>query len=309
MISIQELGLSILSDHPNNLYILGGSEYGVKSKYIEKLSTVYKGKVNEYPSMNDVIALMRGKHLIPLDPQLYIVRYDDKFVSEINEKLANTIKKLKIIGTVVCIYEDPKQINKIDKYLPEYVGIIESVNPKFIEKYLHSDFPKLDDRSIRVATQSALNYAHARNICTSMIHADLSELAKMDDAELSRMFGCNESSADIEFRKAIAGKSFRKFVDLLDRYNGQLDNIVYVFLQTMIDLEKVKTSSYADVDIKEYAKIWTIEDIYYMYMHAYKELTELRSNTSTNIYNSLVYLAGLFTFSKVPSLEAMKYGL
>ena len=37
MLTIQEVGLSIMGDAPKNLYFLGGSEYGVKSKYIEFL--------------------------------------------------------------------------------------------------------------------------------------------------------------------------------------------------------------------------------------------------------------------------------
>ena len=37
MLSIQEVGLSILGDSPKKFYILGGSEYGIKDKYIEIL--------------------------------------------------------------------------------------------------------------------------------------------------------------------------------------------------------------------------------------------------------------------------------
>ena len=36
MLTIQDLGLSIMGDTPKNLYILGGSEYGIKDKYIDE---------------------------------------------------------------------------------------------------------------------------------------------------------------------------------------------------------------------------------------------------------------------------------
>ena len=39
MLSIQDLGLSILGDSPKNFYILGGIEYGIKDKYIEILES------------------------------------------------------------------------------------------------------------------------------------------------------------------------------------------------------------------------------------------------------------------------------
>ncbi len=304
MISIQDLGLSILSNTPNKLYIIGGSEYGIKDKYIEKLTALY-GASSSYPDMASIISLFSVRHLIPLKPQLYIVRYDEQFVSSIDASLASKVKSLKIIGTVVCVYSDQKQVEKLDKFLPEYVSVIDNVNPQFIEKYLHSDFPKLDDRSIHVATVAASNYGHARTICKSMSHADPEVLARMSDLQLATLFGCHQAVAEEEFRKYIAGKNFAALIKLLDIYEGEYDSLFYVILQTMIDLEKVVSSKYSNSDLKDFAKFWTVEDIYFMFMNTYDEISKLRSNTSADAENSLIYLFGLLPFQRIPSTEVL----
>ena len=165
MISIQELGLSILGQEPKKLYILGGTEYGIKDKYIDHLTQFYGGLKYEYPQVSNVIDTMSVRHLVPLKPALYVVRYDESFVSSINEQLASKLKACKIIGTLVCIYSDSKHIAKIDKFLPEYTGQVDAVNPKFIEKYL-MDF-KPDVVHIQVSDPiglSVVSYAHKNNI-------------------------------------------------------------------------------------------------------------------------------------------------
>lgn len=304
MISIQELGLSILSDHPKQLYIIGGDEYGVKDKYIEKLKQLY-GTYAEYPDMNSIISLFSVRHLVPLKPQLYVVRYDDQFVSSINATLAAKIKNLKIVGTVVCFYVDPKHIEKLDKFLPDYVSTVENVNPQFIEKYLHADFPELDDRSIHVATLAGSNYGHSRNICKSMSNADPEKLARMNDMQLATLFGCSQVVAEEQFKVYIAARNFPALIKLLDSFEGDCDSLLYTILQTMIDLEKILSSKYSNSELKDYAKLWTVPDVYYMFMNTYEEITKLRSNTVSDARNSLIYLFGLLPFKQIPSAEVM----
>lgn len=308
MISIQELGLSIMSDSPKHFYIIGGNEYGVKEKYIQTLTNHY-GSKEEYPNISSVIDFLSVKHLVPVPPSLYVVRYDDTFVSGINEKLAHKIRSLKIKGTVLCLYNDAKQIAKLDKFLPDSTCIIEAVNPKFIEKYLHSDFPKLDDRSIKIATRCCTNYGHARNICNLMQYADPSLLASMSEGAVSRLFGCDDSSNEGDIQRAVANRNFVQAIRLLENYEGNFDNLVYTVLQTMIELEKAKTSKYPVAEWKDYTKFWKLEDIFNMFMNTYDELDKLRSNTSTDVKSSLIYLFGLFTFQDVPSVEVMNSGL
>ena len=87
MISIQDLGLSIMSDAPKSFYIVGGQEYGIKDKYIDHLTKFY-GKKEEYPSVEDLVNFLSIKHLIPLEPTLYVIRYDESFVSSVSTVLS-----------------------------------------------------------------------------------------------------------------------------------------------------------------------------------------------------------------------------
>lgn len=305
MITIQELGLSVMSDSPKPFYIVGGSEYGIKDKYIDTLAKHY-GKKEEYPSVTACVDFLSVKHIIPVPPALYVIRYDESFVSGINPALVQKIKNLKKIGTIFCVYSDPKHIAKLDKSLPDCTCTVEAVDPKYISKYLHKDFPHLDDRSIKIATYCATSYGHARTICKSMINADPGVLAKMPEAEIIKLFGCGDTSAESDIQKAVAARNFAQAVQLLDKYEGDADSLIYTILQTMIELEKILTSKYSDSSLKDYAKLWKIQDVYYMFMNAYSELEKLRSNTSTDIKSSLIYLFGLFTFQDVPSVEVMQ---
>lgn len=293
-----------MSDSPKQFYVVGGSEYGIKDKYIDILTQFY-GKKEEYPSVLALVEFLSVKHIIPVKPCLYVIRYDESFANAVSQDTARKIKSLKFKGSIFCIYEDPKFISKIDKYLPESTCILEPVNIKYIEKYLHSDFPKLDDRSIKIAAQCATSYGHARTICKSMIYADPTSLAKMSEVQLRNLFGCSDVSDESAIQQAIAARNFVYAVKLLDKYEGNIDNIIYTVLQTMIELEKVLTSKYSSSDLKDYAKVWKIEDVYHMFMNAYAELEKLRSNTSSDAKSSLIYLFGLLTFKDIPSVEVM----
>lgn len=304
MISIQDLGLSIMSDSPRSLYIVGGTEYGIKDKYIDILTKFY-GRKEEFPSVEAVISTFSVKHLVPIPPSLYVVRYDETFVSHLDAALAQKLKSAKIAGTLFCVYEDQKSINKADKFLPDYTCIVEPVNSKFTAKYLHQDFPDLDDRLIQIATNCARSYGHARIICKSMTQASNSKLLSMSDIALSKLFGCESTAFEQDLQLAIASRNFANAVTLLEAYDDNMDSIVYTILQTMIDMEKILTSKYSDSILKDYSRFWKLEDVYNMFMNAYAELDKLRSNTSTDVESSLIYLFGLFTFKDIPSVEVM----
>ena len=304
MISIQDLGLSIMSPTPKKFYIVGGSEYGIKDKYMDILTKLY-GRKEEYPSVAAVVDFLSVKHLIPVPPALYVVRYDEAFVSSINPAMIAKINGLKMSGTIFCIYSDPKHIAKLDKSFPNATCAIEPVNLKYIQKYLHEDFPKLDDRSIKIAAEYASSYGHARMLCKSMICADPGVLARMTEPQLAKLLGCESASAEADIQKAVAGRNFIQATQLLDSFEGTEDNLVYAILQTMIDMEKILTSKYSDSPLKDYAKFWKLQDVFNMFMNTYSELDKLRSNTSSDVRSSLIYLFGLMTFKDIPSVEVM----
>lgn len=303
MLSIQDLGMQILNHSPQKFYIFGGTEYGIKMRYIDELGKYYDA-VEEHTSVSDLINLMSTKHIIPLQPKVYVVRYDEVFQSQISEKLATKIKACKIVGTIVCIYSNSKVITKMDKYLPEYTAVIDAVSPQFVFKYLKSDFPDLPDRLINVSLKCSTDYGQAKNICESMTF-DAAEINRLSDDEIERIFGYQNLSTQTQVRQGIAARNFNYLMDVVNRYDGELDNILYSILQTMIDLDKLLSSKYGNSDIRDYVKLWRPEDVYYMFMHTYRELKKLRSNSSYDVQNSLIYLFGLLKFQKIPALEEM----
>lgn len=304
MITIQELGLSILGGNPLPFYFISGQEYGVIESYISKLESTVGSKV-EHDSVTEVIDLMNVNHLVPLDRALHVVRYDDAFASQLNDKLATRIRKTKMVGVLLCTFSSESIVSKIDKYLPEYTGVVSGVDIKFVQKYLHNDFPKLDDRSISIAAKYANNYGHARTICRSMSALGPEALSRFSEQQLSRLFGIETRFNEQEMRIAIASRSFRKLVGMLDSYEGELSLLHYTILNTLLELEKIKSSKYSNSPLRDYAKNWKIEDIYYMFMHTYSELQKLRSGQSSNAEDSLIYLFALLPFSPIPSPEVI----
>ena len=236
MLSIQDIGLSIMGDSPKNLYFLGGSEYGIKEKYIEILESKVGSKL-EYSSIADIIVLMKKHHLIPLEPHVYVVRYDKVFLSKLNKDLADTLLKLNVVGTIVGLYEEDSAINKIDKFLPDNVGVINAIDPKHMMKYIKSDFPDLDDTMAYSIAKHATNYFQAKNIarCINCVKDDVS----LTESSICSLFGLTNPSTNEAIQQSIADRNYGAFVYLLDNYDGDLTSIFYLIMNTMVEIDKV----------------------------------------------------------------------
>ena len=304
MLTIQQVGQEILGHAPKSFYVLTGTEYGIKDKYIQILSDIYGSKV-EAPRVSDILAMMRTKHLIPLQPVVYVIRYDEEFLSTLSNSTASEISKTKIIGTIVCLYEQPKHVTKVEKYLPDYTVSIDNVSPQFIQKYLYQDFPNLSDRLIKIAVESSANYGQAKNICRSMCAAPINLLEGMTDADISQTFGYTDTSTETMIRVGVAARNFSYLMKVIENYDGDGDRILYAVLQTMIELDKLLDNSRIQSDLKPYIKLWTREDVYYMFMNSYLELQKLRSTSSYDVKNSITYLVGLLPFQRIPAPEVM----
>lgn len=305
MISIQDLGTQILSDNPKKFYILGGEEFGVKEKYIQHLvSTI--GPLVECESAEATLQQMHKKQIIPMDRGVYLVRYDEGFLSTLNEKSQSYIESANIPGVMICLYENSKSLSKCDKYLPDYTASVDQVNLKFVVRYLHEDFPKLDDRSIQVAATCSTSYGHAKCICSAMSYANSESLARLSDVNLMTLFGCNTYSDENELKLGIGSKNFKKLLHSAEKYPDDADRIIYTILQTMIELDKIKSSKYSDSILKQFDNKWTREDIYYMFMHAYSELYKLRSLSSYKVEDSLIYLFSVLAFQRIPAPEVLE---
>ena len=304
MLSIQQLGMEILGNTPQSFYVFGGPEYGIKRRYIECLTNYYKGNKIEALSVIDLISLMSVKHLVPLTPSVYVVRYDETFLSQINEPIANKLKSAKIVGTIVCIYEDSRAITKLNKFFPDNVASIETVGQNMVAKYLHSDYPQLEDRFIQLAANVADNYGHAQCICNSLSHCRDTILQSMTDAQIASLFGKERTYTDKQLKEAIASRSFRAVLSCLPSFVDKLDAVIYSFLSVAVELDKIFDNHWIESDLSKFAKKWTREDIYNLFMQAFHQLELIRS-ISANPTNCIYFLAALLHFKQIPSVKEL----
>ena len=303
MLSIQDLGLSILGDSPKKFYILGGPEYGIKDKYIEILSSKIGAKI-EYETVMEVINLMSKHHIIPLEPRVYVVRYDKSFVSSANKDLAMRILSLNIVGTLVLIYEDEKDLNKLDKVFPDNTASIEHIDIKHMSKYLRSDFPDLDHRTIEYAAKNSVNYYQAKNICRCL---DIIQgKVMLSEKQIVSLFDIQASYSNTDVQVAVASRNFNAFMKVIEHYEGDMQNILYQILRVMIELDKCHSGKYSNSPLKEYAKKWTRADIYYMFNHTYGAIKDLRSGYIVEVSDLITYLGALMMFQNIPDTRLLK---
>ena len=300
---IQEVGTEILNHTPKQFYVFCGSEYGINKKYMSILKEHY-GKVYEYAHVEDVLNLMSTMHIIPLEPALYIVRYDVDFLSTLSDTTEDKIASTDIIGTVICIYELDKHTSKLSKFLKNYTVRIDPVTVAFKNKYLRTDFPELPNKFTELAAQYSVNYNDAMNMCKSMSAIPTEELFSITDIQLLHLLGKHRTYTDEDIRIGIASRNFRYLITVLKNYESDLDKLFYTILSTMIELEKLFVNKKISSDLRDYVDKWTIQDVYNMFMNTYNELQKLRSY-ATDVESSLIYLFALLKFSQIPSLEVM----
>lgn len=303
MLTIQEVGTEILGNTPKKFYVFGGTEYGIKCKYIDILKSHY-GKFKECQSVNEIIKLMSTRHFIPLEPTLYIIRYDDEFLSSLSDDTEKIIDKLNIIGTIVCIYELDKHVIKCSKYLSNYTVKIDPVSTNFKVKYLHSDFPHMPDRFINIAATYGIDYNDAKNMCRSMSQVDVETLFEYSDDKILALFGKQKPYDSDSIKRAVMNKNFNFLVRALDQYED-CDSFYYMILASMLDLEKGLSSKYPSNEIKEYLNYWFEQDVYNMFMLTYNEIAKTRSY-ATDVRSSLLYLFAFLKFKRIPSVEFME---
>ena len=235
---------------------------------------------------------MTTYHLIPLEPQVYVVRYDKDFVSNAAKEYADTILSLNIIGTLVLIYEDDKDLKKLDKIFPDNTASINAIDEKHMCKYLKSDFPDLDKKTIEYVAKLATNYYHAKNI---------QDKITLSEKQIIALFDIKTICSTDELQIAIASRSFKSLTYIAEHYESDPQTILYQILRVMIELDKCFDGKYVNSPIKKYAKNWTRADVYYMFQHTYGVIKALRSGYTVDIQDLIVYLGALMVFKEVPS--------
>lgn len=303
MLTIQEVGTEIMKGNPRSFYVMTGSEYGIKRMYIKYLQDHYKN-YKEADTVESVLQTMTTKHFVPLQPTVYVVRYDDSFIAALNDKTASRIKNTNIIGTIVCLYESDKHSNKVEKYLEDYTVHIEKVNAQFIKKYLKRDFPNLEDLCIEAAVESCVDWYEAEQMCRCMMLDTPEHRRSQSKQELKIAFGKAQEIDDKVIKPIIASKDFGRLLYLVEKKEGEEDSILYSILSTMLELEKISTNKYVESDLRPYQKLWKMKDIYNMFMQTYQQLKYLRS-VSPDPKNVMMYLITLMQFSEIPAVEVL----
>lgn len=300
--TIQEVGLDIFERHLKPFYVFGGSEYGVKFRYLQMIRDQMQD-CKECDTVDSVIQIMKTRHLVPLPETLYIVRYDSSFIQNLSEFYANTIRNCNIIGSIVCIFESEKDVSKCEKFLPDCTVRINSVDSKFIRKYLHADYPKLPDNLINIVSDYSSTYGQAYNVCSAMSNGDITELCSMDTQEILRMFSLEQSCSESDLKQGIASRNFSVCMSIVENYADR-DSIFYTILSVMLELEKLILNPRSDSSLKPYASRWKLEDVYNMFMQTYEKLLESRKY-SVDVSGAIIHLLTLLQFSSIPSKEEM----
>ena len=305
MLTIQELGLSIMGDSPKNFYVLGGSEFGIKEKYIDILVSKIGTRV-EHTSAVDLITSMEKKQLIPIPPSVYVIRYDKLFLSKLSEKngeLAQRISKCKINGCIVLIYEADSDVNKCDKYFPQNTAIVNHIDNKFVIKYLKTDFPELKDEYCNIAAKVSYDYYQAKNIARCLYA--IQDKCSLNEGQVKYLFGLDTTYKDSDLMLAIANRDFSSLVYMSEHFDGDIQNIFYTILRTMIELDKCLDNKYTQSPLQKASKLWTRYDVYWMFNHTYEALKQLRSGYATDPSVYIVYLAALLRFNQIPDLKIL----
>lgn len=302
MLSIQDLGLSIFSDTPKKLYILGGAEYGVKDKYIEVLVAKFGNKI-EYDTVTEVVDFLSGYHIIPVEPCVYVIRYDKTYVSAVNKVLADKLQSLSFDGTIVLLYEDTKDLTKMDKFFPENTASIDGVDLKHMVKYLKSDFPDINAQSAEFAAKYATNYYHAKNICRCLYA--IQDKLILSEKQIVSLFDINLSYDNEDLQVAIASRNFNALMYIADHYDGDLQNILYQILRVVIELDKCQNGKYTKSNLSKYAKLWERADIYWMFNHTYEMIKSIRSGYPVDVQDAIIYLGALMKFKNIPETRLL----
>lgn len=304
MLSIQDVGLSIMGDTPKSLYFLGGPEYGVKFKYINILASKL-GSIQEFSGMMSFISFMSKIHIIPMQSHVYVIRYDKEFISKLNADLADTLTHLDILGTVVVLYDDEASIRKLNKFFPDNVAVINYVDSKYLIKYLKADFPDLNPKIFKFIAANIQDYYQARLVAGCLNCVRNTPAGNMTESEISSLFGLVPTVSNSDIQIAVASRNYVDYLNLLDNYDRDYNSIIYIILNTMSELDKVLDNKFANSPVKKFGDKWTRADVYCMFNQTYYVLDVLRNGFHVDIKDMLIYLGALLRFQQIPDVGVL----
>lgn len=299
MATLQQVGTEILSNKPSKFYIFCGSEYGIKARYLLQLGKFYENNIVNLDSVDQLFTKFKNRPLVPFTPSLYIIRYDSEFLKTLDSNAASRLSALNIAGTAVCIYEDAKAEAKCEKWLSQYTVRIDPISPEYVKKYIGQEFPKLSGDLVNTIVSIYSSYNQARMAAATL---NDTKFSKLPEDKIKSTFKDLTNSEDVMLKRAVAARNYSYLVTVLDTIDGELDNVFYDILSCMLELEKLKCNKYANSELRAYADMWTIPDIYYMFEHTYDCLKKIRSGAMSNKANALLYLFSLLMFTHIPEV-------
>lgn len=297
MRTIQSVGTEIFNGDVKPFYIFLGEDYGIKSRYIDKIKGCYNNQCVEINKVSKLFEMFKGEFLIPPIPKLYIVRYDSDWVSALNDRTKESIATLKIIGTAVLVFEDKKQGEKINKYLPDYCVSFDRVGSSLIIKYLLSDYPKIPESIVRYLAESVGDYFRCDTICRQILNLPVRDVEQLSDEVLSNIFYISADYAEDNLKAAIRNRNTNYLLKYLSS-GADISNFLYTILSTMLDIEKGISNKYH----KGTKSLWTFEDVYNYYDIVYDMLNRMRSERIDAIA-VLSTLVMLLRYNPIPNLE------
>ena len=298
MKTIQEVGTEILSKTPDRLYIMCG-DYGIIARYLTILSDTY-GEVAEAETVESVLTITRTKQLIPRKPALYIVRYDETFVSKLSDVYVKQYDISKILGTLVLIC-DSKHISKLDKYYPNNTIDIAPVAPRFLISYLTDEFADIPSSTLQNVVSVCKDYGQCRLICGAIKYLP-QENQTLSARNIQAIFGIQSDSKDSHVKVAIASRDVSYINSVVTDYGGNMEDIFYSVMSCMTDIDKLLDKPSADSLITKYRNAWNRKDVYFAFMNAYNLLKISRSANTCNTDILLTILFSSLQFSPVPDI-------
>ena len=167
MLNIQTVGTEILTDSPRNFYFMFGQEFGVKDRYLEHLKNLYDNQVC-FDDITSLIDMLSSYMLVKLPPTLYVVRDDFIFMKSIDSTVASKLTSISVEGCVIFLYSSNNYLEKADKFFPDNCVLIESIDSKYIKKYLSQEFPSISNSMISKISKLCKNYGQGRLVCRSL---------------------------------------------------------------------------------------------------------------------------------------------
>lgn len=295
MRSIQDVGREILSGSPAPFYIFVGCEYGIKYKYLQILKSHY-GSYIECASVSEVLSSMKVKSLIPKPNMLYIVRYDEAFLSQLSSSTAKSLHELKIRGTIVCIYESQKHTDKLSKYLDDYMVSIDQLDDNYIIKYIHQDFPNIELSVINNIVYEFHDYYRSYLLCSSISCIDSSTI-RLSSNDIKTFFS-TEYVTQFNNLEAIKHRDYiyvlKNICDISDPAT-----IFFDILQAMVEIDKIKHKSHLSADERSIDKLWPKSELWAYFQIAYDGLKFVRSH-SVDIRCVISTIITMMAYSPIP---------